>query len=193
MERQFIEEQTFEGVDFSKDSLEKGDYELCVFLNCNFSNIDLSLIRFIECEFKNCNLSSAKLNKTGFQSVVFIDCKMFGLHFEKCDTFGFSIEVDNSQLNYSSFYGLKLPKTKFNNCKFLEVDFSECNLHLANFNDCNLQNAVFSNTSLKDVDFRSSYEFSIDPENNNINGAKFSFSTVAGLLTKYNITIDVEG
>ncbi|MDO5968196.1 pentapeptide repeat-containing protein [Flavivirga aquimarina] len=190
MELQFIEDIKFERKDFSKDKLDKGDYELCTFSNCNFSNSDLSKIRLTECLFIDCNLSLVNLYQTEIQDVTFKDCKMLGLRFDKCSDFAFSIKVDNCQLNHSSFYKKKLPKTVFNKSKLQEVDFTECDLNTSIFDNCDLLNAVFKNTNLQNTDLRSSFNFIIDPENNKIKGAKFSLESVKGLLIKYNIKIE---
>lgn len=190
MHKQFIEEKTFRKIDFSINSLKKGEYELCTFLNCNFSNSDLSKIRFIDCEFFDCNLSSAYILQTEFQNINFKDCKMLGLQFDKCNDFGFSIKVNNCQLNHSSFFKRKLSKISFKNTKLHEVDFTACDLSWAVFDACDLQNAVFKNTNLQHTDFRNATNFTIDPENNQINGAKFTLNTIPRLLTKYNIKIE---
>ncbi|MEO9952202.1 MULTISPECIES: pentapeptide repeat-containing protein [Nonlabens] len=190
MNEQFIEDKIFKRKDFSEIGLEKGDYESCTFLNCNFSNSDLSNICFIDCEFYDCNLSSAHTLQTGIQNILFKNCKMLGLQFDKCNDFAFSIKVENCQLNHSTFYKLKLSKTIFYKSKLHDVDFTECDLSYSVFDDCDLQNAIFKNTTLKNADFRSSSNFIIDPENNRIKGAKFTLETVVGLLTKYNIKIE---
>jgi len=179
MEEEFIAEKTFERKDFSKNGLEKGEYELCTFLNCNFSNTDLSNILFTDCKFYDCNLSGATIFQTGFQNIFFKDCKLLGLHFDKSNDFGFSIQVDHCQLNHSSFYKRKLSKTRFKKSKLEAVDFTACDLSF-----------VFNTTNLQNADFRNSYNFTIDPENNRIKGAKFTLETVVGLLTKYNIKIE---
>ena len=108
MEPQFIEDKKFEKENFTENTLPKGDYESCTFLNCNFSNSDLSKIRFIECSFINCNLSLANLYLTELHDIVFKDCKMLGLRFDKCSDFAFSVKFDNCQLNHSSFFKKKL-------------------------------------------------------------------------------------
>ncbi len=61
MDKTYIEEKTFTGVDFSENELPKGDYENCIFASCNFSGTDLSDIIFSECEFSACNISMAKM------------------------------------------------------------------------------------------------------------------------------------
>jgi hypothetical protein len=43
---------------------------------------------------------------------------------------------------------------------------------------------------LERTDFRTSYNYSIDPEINRISKAKFSINGVVGLLGKYNIEIE---
>src|SRR5580704_8255842 len=106
MNKIYIEEKTFEKIDFSKEGLVKGDYESCTFINCLFSNTDLSNINFAECEFKECNLSMAKLTKTTLRDITFKDCKLLGLHFQNCNDFLFSVSFDNCILNLSSFYKL---------------------------------------------------------------------------------------
>jgi fluoroquinolone resistance protein len=64
MSSTYFEEQVYEGIDFTATSLPKGEYEICSFVNCNFSNTDLSQIKFTECEFRGCNLSMVKMIKT---------------------------------------------------------------------------------------------------------------------------------
>ncbi|WP_139959129.1 pentapeptide repeat-containing protein [Flavicella sediminum] len=190
MGQAFIEEETFEKKDFSETRLEKGHYEICVFSNCNFSNSNLSEVQFIECEFYDCNFSMANLNQTVFNDVIFKDCKMLGLHFEKSSNFGFSIQVENSQLNHASFYGKKMAKSIFRKCKLQEVDFTNSDISGAVFDECDLRNATFDRSNLQKTDFRNSYDYTIDPEDNQIKGAKFSLQSVAGLLKKYQIKIE---
>ena len=59
----------------------------------------------------------------------------------------------------------------------------------ADFTECDFSGALFSRTILQKADFRTSYNFSINPEQNQISGAKFSLETLPGLLHKYNIKI----
>jgi len=70
------------------------------------------------------------------------------------------------------------------------VDFSECDLTGAIFDECDLSRATFDRTTLVKVNFRTSYNFSIDPEINLLKKAKFSLTNISGLLDKYDIEID---
>ena len=113
MDKIFHEGQTFNYLKYP----EPGAYDSCRFINCDFSNADLSGIKFLECEFRGCNFGLAILIKTSFRDVLFINCKLLGLHFEDCDNLIISFEFEACTLDLSSFCKLKLKNTKFKNTK----------------------------------------------------------------------------
>lgn len=187
MEEAYLEDETFEG----KNSLAKGEYENCIFNNCNLAEQELSNYKFIDCKFNNCNLSLAKINHTAFRNVTFCDSKILGLRFETCNEFGLSFSFQGCLLNHTSFYKTKIKKTIFKDTQLQETDFTECDLSGAIFDNCNMTHAVFNYTNLERADFRTSYNYSIDPEINKIKNAKFSLSGISGLLDKYDIVIEI--
>ncbi len=65
----FVEDESFEKINFSEKLLRIGMYENCTFSNCDFSNADLSDFKFIDTNFNDCNLSNANLEQTAFQDV----------------------------------------------------------------------------------------------------------------------------
>ena len=71
-----------------------------------------------------------------------------------------------------------------------EVDFTETDLLGSIFDNCDLHAAVFENTIVEKADFRNAYNYSIDPEKNYIQKARFSVAGLPGLLFKYNIDIE---
>jgi uncharacterized protein YjbI with pentapeptide repeats len=115
---------------------------------------------------------------------------MLGLRFDNCNSFGLSLRFENCSLNHSSFYGVKIKKTTFKKAQLQEVDFTESDLTSSLFEDCDLARATFGNTILEKTDFRTAYNYSIDPERNRIKRAKFSLTQVVGLLDKYDIDIE---
>ena len=70
------------------------------------------------------------------------------------------------------------------------MDFTECDLTGAVFDNCDLLGAAFENTILKTADFRTSINYSINPDINQIKKAKFSLPAVIGLLDRYDIKIE---
>ena len=189
MNNNYFEEQIYEGINYTADGLPGGSYEICTFVNCDLSNCDLGGIKFTECEFKSCNLSMVKVIKTSLNDIQFRDCKLLGINFENCDTFLFSVAFDNCTLNYSSFYKRLLKKTRFANCIMQEVDFTDSDLNQSVFDNCDLAKAKFENTNLEKVDFRTAYNYALDPEINRVKKAQFSLPGVVGLLSKYDIVI----
>ncbi|WP_295614100.1 pentapeptide repeat-containing protein [Chamaesiphon sp. GL140_3_metabinner_50] len=198
MKQVFIEEKSFDKIDFTQTPLSKGEYEYCNFIKCDFSKSDLSDIEFLECEFLGCNLSLVTLARTSLKEVKFKDCKMLGVNFGNCNEFGFAVYFDACILNHSLFSDTTAPikkrvkfrQTVFKNSLLHEADFTECDLTAAIFDNCDLTRTIFERTILEKADFRSSFNYSIDPELNRIKKAKFSRSGIAGLLEKYDLEID---
>jgi fluoroquinolone resistance protein len=190
LEKPYITNDIFKEKNFSETLLAAGDYESCTFINCNFSNTDLSGTHFTDSTFTDCNFSMAKLNKTALQNIQFTGCKLMGLHFDSCNSFLFEVHFDNCILNLSVFYALKLKNTIFKNSSLHEVDFTEADLSNAVFNHCDLTGATFDNTILENADFRTAYNYSINPGTNRIKKAKFSKTGLAGLLDQYDIVIE---
>jgi uncharacterized protein YjbI with pentapeptide repeats len=115
---------------------------------------------------------------------------LLGLHFEDCNDLIIAFEFDGCNLEMSSFYKLKLKGTKFKNSKISDVDFTETDLSNSIFDNCDLGKTVFHNSNLEKADFRTSFNYSIDPEMNRVKRAKFSLPGIAGLLDKYDIEIE---
>lgn len=132
----------------------------------------------------------AILAKTAFRDCNFKDSKLLGLHFEHCNEFGLSVAFDNCLLNLSSFYQRKLKQTLFKSTSLQEVDFTSSDLSGATFDNCDLAGATFENCTLEKADFRTAYNYAIDPEINRLKMAKFSMSGLPGLLNNYNIVVD---
>ena len=185
-----VEDQTFKGINYTDTGFPSGDYEQCWFVNCNFANVDLSGINFIDCSFEECDLSMAKVKKTALKTVTFKGCKMLGINVGECMTFLLQLHFENCLLNHASFYQLKLKGIKFKNCKLIGVDFVVTDLTQALFENCDLTDAVFEKTLLEKADLRTAFNYTIDPELNEIKAARFSLQGLPGLLNKYRIVVE---
>lgn len=186
----YFESEEFSKIDYRKTTINKGEYGNCTFINCNFEGIHASNIQFVECVFIDCNLSNTVVKHTAFKDVQFINCKLLGVKFNECDAFLLQLSFKECQLNFSSFYQLKIQKTKFINCNLEAIDFTETNLSVAIIDNCDLREAIFENSNLKKSDFRTAFNFNINPEKNSLKGAKFSKKNIAGLLSAYKISIE---
>ncbi len=182
-------DETISKENYSGNLFGAGEFESCRFVDCDFQGADLSKVIFLECEFEKCDLSNAQLKETGFRDITFRQCKLLGLRFDDCNPFLLEFRFEDSILDLSSFYGLNLKKTHFKGCQLNEVDFVGTDLSESKFDDCDLQGALFERTNLQKVDFRSASNYRIDPDDNQIKKAKFSWPDVAVLLEKYDISI----
>jgi len=190
MTREIIEDKTFSKITAEIIAGRRCTFENCKFLNCDFSYADFSNIIFVECYFEGCNLSLVKLSGTGFQNIWFKECKLSGADFSKALDFLFEAHFNNCILDNAIFYKKKNKGASFTDCSMIETDFTEADFSDVKFSNCNLNRAFFDRTTLKNADFRTSYNFTIDPDNNNIKKAKFSIYGLPGLLGKYDIKIE---
>lgn len=187
----FFEDIPYEKLDQQNNVLVSGEYEGCSFISCDFSNFDFSGFIFSNCTFKDCNLSNVRLDGTTFRDVQLTHCKMMGTRFDRCENLLLTFEFAHCNLNYTNFYRLDLKSHVFKHCTFKEADFSECNLSQSTFDNCDLTDAVFDGTNLEKCDFRSAYNYRIDPNNNRIRNAHFSLNGLPGLLGNYQIKIEL--
>lgn len=190
MDKPYIADIVYEGKDFTSNRLPKAEYDQCTFINCNFSGGYLDNTDFLECRFEDCNLSNANLKNTLFREVAFIHSKLMGLQFEDCSDFLLSFRFRDCILDLSSFYGMTMKNTLFESCRLSGTEFTETNLKSAGFGNSNLENTRFKDCDLQGADFTTAYNFTIDPEKNQLRKARFSREGVVGLLRKYDIVVD---
>ncbi len=188
-QRIMIENQQFEKIDYTQQPRLLEQFECCTFVGCTFTNVDISNSEFTECEFRNCNLSMVTVKNTAFKEVRFVNCKILGVNFGQCSEFLLQWYFEDCILNNTSFHKLNIKNTIFKNCSIQEADFTETNAQNVAFDNCDLLNTLFDFTNLEKADFRTAYNYALDPETNKIAKAKFSLQGVVGLLYKYNISI----
>lgn len=185
MEDTYIQDKEFKTI----QKLDKGEYENCLFIQCDFANFSFKEFKFIDCRFQDCNLSLVNFNLCFLQNVEFINTKMIGSDFSNAKDFGLSIRFENCLLNQSNFYKKDLQKTLFKNCQIQEADFSETNLSEAKFIESDLQNSIFDQTNLEKTDLETAYNLSINPTINKLKKTIFSQENSAGLLHHLDIII----
>ncbi|MBC3785074.1 pentapeptide repeat-containing protein [Spirosoma utsteinense] len=166
------------------------DFEQCTFKYLDLSKVIFANTNFTNCRFEDCNLGLALLEGTKLDDVVFVASKLNSVNFGQCSAFGFHVDFQGCQLDYASFSNRNLKKTRFVDCTLLEARFINCDLSSAVFKTCNLELAQFASNTLIQTDFSSSYNVSLDPDNNKLKKTKFSLHSLPGLLTKYDIIVN---
>jgi uncharacterized protein YjbI with pentapeptide repeats len=186
----FPEANVAENWDAAKLLSHGDEFEEFRFVNCDFSGARLANLRFTDCLFENCNLASATLTNTALQNVAFAGCKLLGVPFGACRDMLFGVHFDHCQLRYASFAGKKMPQTRFTNCDLPEADFTNADLSGVTFDACNLERTVFHNTQLTGADLTTATGYTLDPEANAVQNARFALSGLPGLLSKYGVVVE---
>lgn len=182
--------ETYTKQDYTNIPWQNWEYEDCEFVGCNFSWVDISHTRFIDCRFIGCNLSNIQNVGTGWQDVDFEDCKILGVRFDAAQTFLFEIGARGCVFDYCSFSGMKMSRTVFTSSSWVDTDWSGTDISECVFDDCDMRGARYARTDMRWADFSSARDYIIDPEDNQVEGARFSLAGTPGLLTKYHIIIE---
>ena len=129
---------------------------------------------FNETEFDACQLTAINWTQAHWPGIALAS----PLFFRACD------------ISFSSFYELKLSELLILNCKAHDVDFRNCDLTRANFTGTDLEKTEFMHTMLNYANFRDAINYIINPLENSLAKAKFSFPEVVNLLHHFNIEIE---
>jgi len=185
----YILDRDFDNMVFGLDDIMYRDYERCTFSNCDFTGCDFLGVAFIDCVFNNCNFNEARINYVSLRNAVFNTCSFIAVNFTMCDPLLMQIEFKDCTLDYAKFYTLKIKGTVFTNCSLIAIDFMKTDLTGVIFDNCNLHKSVFVDAIANKADFTTSYNFTIDPEQNKLKKAKFSQAGLKGLLEKYDLIV----
>ncbi|WP_300829523.1 pentapeptide repeat-containing protein [uncultured Rikenella sp.] len=172
------------------EALPGREFEGCIFRECDFTGARFSDFDFTECRFEKCRFGMAEFEETGMREAVFEECEVRGVDFGRCRKFGFSVAFRKCHLSFCSFHGLKMPKTAFTEGAAKECFFSECDLTQADFSGCDLERTLFDGCKLEKADFRTAFQYTIDPAINRMRGARFSRDGLEGLLASYGLSIE---
>jgi uncharacterized protein YjbI with pentapeptide repeats len=175
-------------------AIENTVFENCSFINCNFDDLSIKKCKFSECTFKSCSLNLVKFTGSSFLETEFFDSKMKGINWTEINLplviITSAVFFNSCDLSYSTFYELKLPGIIMVLCKAHDVDFRMADLSNADLSGSDFKNAQFNKTNLKSADLRESINYRINPIENIVTNAHFSFPEVVALLQAFKIKID---
>jgi fluoroquinolone resistance protein len=182
------EQVIIENVDYNQKALEE-IYVRCIFRFCDFTKLTVSHITFEDCEFHQCNFSLTNFSSSSLCNIVFAECSMVGADFSDMGYLSHGLTFQQSQLDYANFSTCKIHQSNFNNCKLLEVCFDDADIRSSVFQSCDLNRASFHQTDLEKVDFSTSFNLSINPNECHLKQTIFSEGNLRGLLEHLDIII----
>lgn len=174
---------------YSEEDVNFKEFECCTFTNCNFSQCIFVAVTFIDCTFNDCTFSKAKINYVAFRTVTFNRCEIKEVNFAMCDKLIFEIAFTDCILDFSKFYTLKIKGTSFTNCSLIAVDFMATDLTEVIFENCDLYRSEFAKAVANKANFKTSYNYTIDPKVTKLKKAVFALEGLKGLLYKHEIVV----
>ncbi|MBC8504236.1 MAG: pentapeptide repeat-containing protein [Anaerolineales bacterium] len=186
-------DRTFEEVDLNATRLVSSQFNACTFVNCSFVETVLLDCRFIECKFKDCDMSLLQVSGSVVSGTTFEDSKLVGINWTHAN-WGTNLLQEplafaRCVLNHSTFIGLTLAEFQFKDCIASDVDFREADLSQSMFEGTDLSESFFSQTNLTQADLSRARNYTINPEENTLKGAKFSLPEAMSLLFSMNILL----
>ena len=182
-------QQHFTGFSLADETVKSIAFEECTFSNCSFINTKFENCRFLNCKFTDSTLSAVVPMNSRLDGVSFKNCKTIGVDWTRTRQFR-DISFKDSQLNYSNFRLLKIPKTKMVSCEVKDADFTEADLTDGDFKKSDFEKTRFFKTNLTGADFKDAKNYVIDPSNNTLKKTRFSYPEVLTLLHGLDIIIE---
>ncbi|MFA5310014.1 MAG: pentapeptide repeat-containing protein [Dehalococcoidales bacterium] len=181
--------QSFTGLALAEETVKAISYEECIFDGCSLINIKLVDCRFAGCKFNDCTLSAVTPMGCRLDGVTFTNCKTIGIDWTLAQMFR-EISFKNSQLNYSNFRLMKIPKIKMTDCEVKDADFTEADLSNGDFHNTDFEKSRFIKTNLSGANFKNARNYAIDTRSCTLKKTRFSYPEVLTLLNSLDIIIE---
>jgi uncharacterized protein YjbI with pentapeptide repeats len=184
-------EVNFKGLRLAHLGLTGSEFTGCTFTNCSLVEAVLRDCRFVSCRFVGCDLSLVQLPGSSFVTTRFEKTRLLGVNWTLAHWpaagLGNPVGFWGCGLNHSTFIGLSLHGLQLIDCAAIEVDFREADLAEADFGGSDLSGSLFMHTNLQAADLSRARDYTINPAENQLKGAKFSLPEAMTLLFSLDI------
>ncbi len=182
-------QEKFNHLSLTNEVIKARAFEECEFIACSFIDCKFEKSKFLNCKFTECILSAVVPMDCRLNDVHFLKSKVMGIDWTKTDKIR-DLDFRESQINYSSFKLLVIPKTKIVKCGAKEVDFTETDLSQGDFQNTDFEKSRFFKTNLTGADFRGAKNYYIDARINTLKQTRFSLPEALSLLHGLDIIVD---
>ncbi|EGO3302716.1 pentapeptide repeat-containing protein [Salmonella enterica] len=144
------------------------EFEKCRFINCSIKNLKLDFFKLIDCEFKDCLLQGVNAAEIMFPC---------------------SFSLDNCDLRFVDFIGLRLQKSIFLSSRFFDCLFEEKDLRKSDFTGSVFNNTEFRHSDLSHCDFSMTEGLDINHEINRILSIKIPQEAGFKILKRMGVVV----
>lgn len=148
MNRLYIYGGPLSGYDFSNHDLRELNigcytekYINCNFSNCDMTGMDMRDISFVGCNFTNTKLDSVNFTNTRLESCTFENASMI------------SVELIKADIDGTSFDNTKLSSANLSNATLINSTFVDADLSDSKFNNTVVRSTLFTGSDVSRVDF----------------------------------------
>jgi len=184
--------ETFEQEDLSSADLRGCVFADCDFVDCTLTGVDMSRSVLDGCHFRGGDMSTCKVTDAKFRGICFTGTRLRGVLWTDVYQLGLELSFVDSNLSYSSFFGLHLRDFKATGCTLHEVDFGEAVLKSADFTKSDLAGAIFHRATLESVDFGSARNLALDVRTAKMKKIKLSLEGAIAALDVLGVEVVLE-
>ena len=170
----FIDDESYGYLEVGARQLAAQTYNSIVIEGSKFQTSVLGGAIFKDCKFTNlrfdgCDAANGRIDKSIFERVEFLKCRMTGFKALECNFR--DVLFKDCQMKLSQFRMSTFKNIIFDHCILEEADFYGATMVNVQFIDCELLKSEFSASKLSEVDFRSSKLEGINIAAENLKGA----------------------
>ncbi len=184
--------ETFRELDLQGADLRGCTFSECDFIDCALTDANMGRCVLDGCRFRGGDMSTCRVVDAKFRDVRFEGVRLRGVIWGDVYPLGLELRFVDSNLSYSSFFGLHLRDLRARRCTLHEVDFGEAVLKNADFSESDLAGALFHRATLEGVDFGSARNLLLDVRNAKMKAIKLSLGGAIAALDVLGVEVVLE-
>ena len=191
--RRFLTEAAFEDEDFTGLELAGADLTGKDLYRCRLRQVRAGASRWDrtrmeDCTFEGSDLERIQLPKVALRGVAFIGCRLTGTDWSGVAQ-NPSVSFEDCNLQYASFVGVNLARTRFRRCRLIEVNFIDSRLSDGDFSGSDLSGARFEHCDLQRTDFGDTQGAWFDPAQNKTKQTRINVAMAVQLATSLGLRV----
>jgi len=187
-----FDEVIFDGLDLRRADLGGKELSRCTFRHALLQETRWRGTRIEDCVFEGCDLTRADVTGAALRGARFSGSKLMGIDWSHVSDFP-DVSFVDCNLEYASFVGLALRKTRFERCVMTECNFIRVDLRQASIEDGKLTGTRFDDCDLTGASLLRSVGGFVDPRTNRVKGLRISEDAAVALAESFGMKVGGRG